>query len=133
MAKFWIPKLIKGGNIMPWQGDLNGFFDNVTSIKGLDYVFYGNTGITGNINFPKLIKISGFGLEGTFYGCTGLNGNVNFPKLTTIYTKGLYNAFYGCTGIKELHFRADAKSIIMNTEGYSNKFGATNATIYFDL
>jgi hypothetical protein len=42
-------------------------------------------------------------------------------------------AFSGCTGITELHFRSDAQTVIEAADSYSYKFGATNATIYFDL
>jgi hypothetical protein len=53
--------------------------------------------------------------------------------LTSVGSHGLYNAFQYCTGITEIHFRADAQATIEATSGYSDKFGATNATIYFDL
>lgn len=37
------------------------------------------------------------------------------------------------TNVSEIHFRADAKSVIENQSNYSFKFGASDATIYFDL
>ena len=141
--------------------DFTGAFDEITSIDtgGLQRAFYYCTGITGSINFPSLTSIDTYGLQQAFYNCTGINsvsfpkltsigtqglyvafggcsgitGSINFPKLTSIGDYGLDNAFSGCTGITELHFRADTQSVIEAQSGYSDKFGATNATIYFDL
>ena len=56
-----------------------------------------------------------------------------FKSIKTIDNNGLNSAFHNCTGIKEIHFRVDTKSIVEKQADYSNKFGATNATIYFDL
>ena len=102
---------------------------------GLNSAFRGCTGLTGSVSFPKLTSIGERGLYNAFRGCTGI-GSVSFPKLTSIGDSGLTNAFYGCTGITEIHFRADAQSAVEETGeygGYKDKFGATNATIYFDL
>ena len=61
-----------------------------------------------------------------------------FPALTTIasnaFGAGASNAtWYKSTDVEEIHFRADAQATIEALDGYANKFGATNATIYFDL
>ena len=163
MARFWIPKkLDENGNLTLPTGSIKGLFNCLTSIGsyGLDFAFYECTGLTGDIsfpnltsinsyglndafrectgiagevNFPSLTSISEYGLNNTFRNCTGLTGNVNFPSLTSIDSNGLRYAFRNCTGIKEIHFRADAKSIVEKQADYSNKFGATNSTIYFDL
>jgi hypothetical protein len=59
---------------------------------------------------------------------------VSFPKLTSIGdTYALYYPFLNCTKITEIHFRADMQATIEAQLSYSDKFGATNATIYFDL
>ena len=136
-------------------------FPELTTVEsnGLYYAFQGCTGITGSVSFPKLTSIDTYGLYKTFgactgitsisfpkltsidtyglyyafEGCTGITGSVSFPELTTIESNGLNYAFEGCTGITELHFRADAQSVIESQNGYSTNFGATNATIYFDL
>ena len=100
--------------------------------SGLYYAFAGCTSIT-SISFPVLTTVGSNGLSNTFYGCKGITGSVSFPALITVDTSGLSNAFNGCTGITELHFRADAQSTIEALTEYSSKFGATNATIYFDL
>ena len=163
MARFWVPrvKLDKNGNLTTWQGKLTGVFDEIKTIGSgsLYYAFYNCTGITGSVSFPALTTIGSSGLQHAFYGCigitsisfpalttidsyglyyafrgcTGITGSISFPALTTIGSSGLADAFRVCTGITELHFRADAKSIIEAAGGYSSKFGASNATIYFDL
>jgi hypothetical protein len=100
---------------------------------GLANAFSGCTGLTGSVSFPSLTSVGTTGLTNAFSGCTGLTGSVSFPSLTRVMTVGLSNAFKGCIGITELHFRADAQSVIKKSAGYSSNFGATNATIYFDL
>lgn len=135
-------------------------FPNLTLVNdhGLDSTFYECTGLTGYISFPVLTSVGYYGLFNTFGGCTGItsinfprltsltyaammqafNGctgitNVSFPSLTSVEESGLYDAFSGCTNLMEIHFRADAKSNIESDYDYDSKFGATNATIYFDL
>ena len=105
-------------------------FPELTSIDnyGLYNAFYNCTGITGSVSFPKLTSIGYSGLRNAFRGCTGITGSISFPELTSIGSSGLNDAFQGCTGITELHFRSDMQSTIG-----SNKYGATNATVYFDL
>ena len=98
----------KNGNLTLATGSLTGYFDDI-----------------------KIIGSNG--LFCAFHGCTGITGSISFPNLTTINTYGLGNAFDGCTGITEIHFRADVKSVVESTDGYSSKFGASRATIYFDL
>ena len=100
--------------------------------NGLSYAFYNCTGITGSVIFPTLTSVGSYGLSYGFDGCTGIT-SVSFPALTSVDNYGLDGAFNYCTEITELHFRADAKSVIENADDYSEKFGASNATIYFDL
>ena len=78
--------------------------------------------------FDDATSVDSYGLYMAFYNCTGITGSISFPELTSIDNYGLYDAFYNCTGITELHFRSDMQSTIG-----SNKYGATNATVYFDL
>ena len=99
---------------------------------GLEHTFGNCTEIT-NISFPALTSIDNFGLFYTFSDCTGLIGSVEFPALIESNNYGLYNTFKGCIGITEIHFRADARSVIEAQVTYDSKFGAVNATIYFDL
>lgn len=86
----------------------------------------------------NLTTVSGTACQQMFNQCTGLTKEY-FPMLTAVSSKnalgsGTYNGmFSGCSGITELHFRADTQAVIEGLSGYSSKFGATNATIYFDL
>ena len=81
---------------------------------------------------------SSLGLKSTFRNCTGLT-KFYFPSLIIITnanamgTGSASYTFQGCTNLVEIHFRADAQAVIESLTGYANKFGATNATIYFDL
>ena len=63
---------------------------------------------------------------------------VYFPDLTYIdsFALGAYSAteaFKSCTDLTEIHFPAALQSQVESMSRYSNKWGATNATIYFDL
>ena len=69
-------------------------------------------------------------LYGTFFGCSSLK-TLSFPKATNI--KMYATPFSGCTALTEIHFRADMQATVEALSGYASKWGATNATIYFDL
>ena len=86
-----------------------------------------------------LDSFEGGNLNNTFKGCSKLTKGY-FPMLTDVTattlapsTSSSYGCFASCTGITELHFRADTQEKIEAANRYSSKFGATNATIYFDL
>jgi hypothetical protein len=108
-------------------------FPELTSIgtMGLAGTFYGCTGIT-SISFPALESIGDEGLNIAFAQCSGLTGAIEFPSLTSVSSSSFDQAFWGCTGINEIHFKEDMKETIESLDGYDEKFGATNATIYFD-
>ncbi len=124
--------IIKNGKLCRSEYN-NIVFDNIRTIdrKGLSSTFRKCTGIT-SVSFPELTSIGQYGLTDVFYGCTGIT-SVSFPKLTSIGYDGLNGTFSGCTGITEIHFRSDAQSTVEAASGYSSNFGASNATIYFDL
>lgn len=86
------------------------------------------------VNFDSLESLSDNTTTYMFSGCNKLP-KISFPSLTTFKT--IYelanNMFVGCTLLTEIHFRADAQTTIEAQSNYSSKFGATNATIYFDL
>ena len=63
-----------------------------------------------------------------FYYCNLLT-SIDLPNVTTV---GDY-AFDSCNSLMEIHFAVKNKEAIEALSDYSNKFGATNATIYFDL
>lgn len=86
-----------------------------------------------------LDSFEGGNLNNTFKGCSKLTKGY-FPMLTDVTattlapsTSSSSGCFASCTGITELHFRADTQEKIEAANNYSRKFGATNATIYFDL
>lgn len=87
-------------------------------------------------SFPLLEKLDAHSFNSMFEGCEALK-TISFPSLITIP----YNAFGSSTyayafrnsGLEEIHFRADMQATIEAMTGYSAKWGATNATIYFDL
>lgn len=62
-----------------------------------------------------------------FYGCTALRA-VYLPQCTYLLV-----CFDYCTSLTEIHFAAANQATIEALDGYSYKFGATDATIYFDL
>ena len=57
---------------------------------------------------------------------------ISFPNLTTVQSNSFENAFKYCYSL-EIHFPASIQSTIEACTGYSDKFGARNSTIYFDL
>lgn len=62
-----------------------------------------------------------------FYSLTSVEANAFAAGATT------RPAFQNQTTIPEIHFRVDMQATIEALTGYANKFGATNAIIYFDL
>ena len=104
--------------------------------QGLFYAFRGCTGIT-SVDLSSLQSVGNQGMCYVFYNCTGLT-KISFPSLTDVQANSFASttsngAFRGCTGITEIHFRADMQATIEAMSQYANKWGATNATIYFDL
>lgn len=133
----------------------------INSQYGCYYMFSGCTGLH-SIDLSGLKTISGnYACASMFSGCTNLatinlsnletindawtcyrmfqnSGltRISFPKLTTIGLSSDYQfeqMFQGCSSLTEIHFRSDMRGYVQNLSGYSTKFGASNATIYFDL
>ena len=98
------------------------FEDNVLTTVG-SYAFYDCSSLT-SINLPNVTTVGSH----AFNGCELLT-SINLPNVITV---GNY-AFFDCGSLKEIHFAAKNKEAIEALSGYSNKFGATNATIYFDI
>ena len=94
---------------------------NVTTVG--DYAFGSCYSLT-SINLPNVTTVG----EDAFSSCKSLT-SINLPNVTTV---GDY-AFYDCNSLMEIHFAVKNKEAIEALSDYSNKFGATNATIYFDL
>lgn len=86
------------------------------------------------IRFDNLSTVSGnLAFYQIFCSCSSLT-TISFPKLTTISnTNAFTSAFFNCNALTEIHFRYDMKEIVEGLDGYAERFGATNATIYFDL
>lgn len=57
------------------------------------------------------------------------NMTINLPACTSVSS----SAFSGCYGTTSVHFAAENQATIEALSGYSNKFGTSTITIYFDL
>lgn len=67
-----------------------------------------------------------------FWNCTSLAGRIDLPGIVDVASA----TFSHATGISELHFSAANEATIKalpDWESTSGKFGAANATVYFDL
>lgn len=103
-----------------------------------EYAFSGCTSLS-IIEFPQLKSFdAGQVLAFAFQNCTALQ-RIDFPMLTSssynnpLGTTSYTYTFTGCTALTEIHFRADMQTKVESWPGYADKWGATNATIYFDL
>lgn len=90
-----------------------------------------------SVNLNSLEVTQDTTLSRAFEGCTSLS-TISFPSLVSVGSGTFGNtndtlAFRNCTALLEIHFRADMETTIRAMYGFSNKFGASNATIYFDL
>lgn len=102
---------------------------------------YGNIALE-TINLNSLRSINGdYALCVFLKGCEKIS-RIDFPSLQEILSNKAFSGtsndetyypFYGCTNLTEIHFRYDIKQLVEGLEGYDKKFGAENATIYFDL
>ena len=106
---------------------------NANGTNSFEGAFTGCTSLS-SVSFPNMESISGnYVFAKAFNGCTGLT-SISFPSLTSITGTGsLSLMFNGCTAMTEIHFKSGMESVVSSTTGYSDKWGATNATIYFDL
>lgn len=108
-------------------------FPNLTSVGnyGMYYAFYNCSGLTSAL-FPALASIGQGGMSFAFRDCGKLE-SISFPALTQVTAPFNNSTFVGCDALTEIHFRADMQATIEALPDYSTKFGAPNATIYFDL
>ena len=114
--------------------DLSGL--TTVGDRGLDRCFYSCTSLT-SVSFPDLTSVGDSGMSYCFYNCGAL-ANISFPSLTSVQTNSFGTASYNycfrnCTALTEIHFRADAQTAIEAMTGYADKWGAENASIYWDL
>lgn len=85
------------------------------------------------VTFPSLYEV--YHCNYMFAGCTKLR-KISFPQLqrdTSQSSSAFQGIFNNCTALQEIHFRSDMQAQISQWQGYSTKWGASNATIYFDL
>ena len=125
-------------------------FPSLIEASSVYYTFYGCKALT-EVNFPELKSIeityafqnctslTTFSIpkatvfkasSSAFYGCKSLP-SISFPNVTQFRIDS--STFSGCTALTEIHFRADMQATVEALSGYASKWGATNATIYFDL
>lgn len=101
------------------------------------YGFFTNICLDGSgtriLDFPEATDIynaNSTASRGAFTQCGATD--IYLPKLTNFYTYN-QNAFNNSTTITAIHFGKENQATIQAMSGYGSKFGATNATIYFDL
>lgn len=100
-------------------------------------MFYAKRGLLAT-GLESVESITGnYVCSSMFTDCVGLTKEY-FPNLVSVdnnaFGTASYNAIFGgCTNLVEIHFRADMQAQIEAMSAYGIKFGATNATIYFDL
>ncbi len=115
-----LPSLKTIGHLSSSGGECLSMLSNCSSLSTVD--LSGLESILGKTTCQQM-----------FNSCRALT-TISFPKLTRIEgTTPMVNMFSGCTNLLEIHFRADMQTTVEALSEYSNKFGATNATIYFDL
>lgn len=109
----------------------------ITGANACDNMFNSCKGLT-SISFPALTTITGRGACYSMLAYCYKLTSVSFPALTTVNAEAFGDASYlyifkSCNALTEIHFRADAQATIEAMTGYADKWGAKNATIYFDL
>lgn len=104
------------------------------TVGGECYTMFSSCSALSTVDLSGLEVIRGKNTCQTmFQNCKSLT-SMSFPSLTIIDgISPMINMFQGCTALTEIHFRADMQTTVEALSEYSNKFGATNATIYFDL
>lgn len=123
-------------------GLTEALFPKLTTIgiSGMDRAFYQCLALT-SVSFPKLTTIGSSGMHYAFQATSsnpGVLKRIDFPALTDVQANSFgsgasYYAFRYRTTLEEIHFRADMQATIEAMSGYADKWGAENATIYFDL
>lgn len=135
-------------------------FPNLTTISGgsVLYSMCANAKELVSISFPALTSITGDNVMANVFSGSSKLAEASLPSLQSI--KGamgycfascpietfsfpalqevtgiafLNNIFNNCKLLLDIHFPAAMQARIEELTGYTNKFGATNATIYFDL
>ncbi len=92
---------------------------------------YSKTFIVGFPMLEKCLCTSTTASNGNFASCNKVT-TYYFPKLTNFGTQPS-NTFYNNTSCTAIHFGKENETAVRAITGYASKWGATNATIYFDL
>ena len=103
------------------------------------YYAFSSSAIT-SLSLPSLTTVDDYGLAGVCQNCGQLT-SVSFGALDpSLCGSNIFGhvdednyAFSSCPNLTAIHFPASAQSAIEQWDGYSDKWGADNATIYFDL
>lgn len=117
----------------------------VTYVSGnssMDSMFSGNNALT-KINLNSLKSVTNTtsstvnAMQQMFKNCSNLT-SIRFPSLVEISGQAFGSSssndiFDSCSKLRQIHFRIDAENTIKSLDRYAEKWGATNATIYFDL
>lgn len=85
------------------------------------------------VHFLNLETAEGaYAMSNMFLNCYGLK-KAYFHTLYSGANNCLRDCFKGCSNMTELHFKTGTEDWVNSLYGANNKFGATNATVYFDL
>lgn len=115
-----LPSLKTIGHLSSGGGECHAMFSSCSALSTVD--LSGLETILGKNTCQNM-----------FSSCKALT-TISFPSLTRIEgTTPMIDMFSGCAALTEIHFRADMQTTVEALSEYSSKFGATNATIYFDL
>ncbi len=116
-------------------GTITVDLSSLTSINGTsacEGMFYQSQAVR-SITFTNLSSISGsYACKEMMYNCSYIT-TISFPALTTVSNSNAFTDMFMYTNITAIHFRADARSVIEGLDFYSSRWGASSATIYFDL
>lgn len=109
----------------------------ISGNSGASNMFFSNSQLK-TINLNSLTSVTGNTAMTQMFKSNYQLAKIRFPSLVEVSNKAFSSSsssdiFYSCTNLRQIHFRKDAASIIQSLYRYSNKWGATNATIYFDL
>ena len=98
----------------------------------LNYAYYGDTNIIGNIDLSSLTTISGQNaLANTFERCTGIT-SVDLSSLTTISgLSGCQNMFASCTGLTSVDL--SSLTTVSGNNGCQNMFSGCTSLASVDL
>ena len=107
-------------------------FPSLEEITGQSTFYDFAKGFVDNLAlFPKLKKITGPASKysGIFYSYSNYTTSIfKFPEATEVTGYVFHSSFIG-----EIHFAAANQAAIEACDGYANKWGASAASIFFDL